>query len=141
MISDREVPANALFLRLSMTISFGRGGKIKDQPGERGSSGSPWSPLFRTWIMRGGLDDSMTALRAEASNVERLGYTTDEAGTPIGGGWSMASWMSRRRRTRCGGLGVVEDGLDDVEGLPLSMVVMGYASVEQICKNSVNGTL
>jgi len=100
MISERDVPAKALFLRLSMTISFGRGGKINDQPGERGSSGSPWSPLLRTWMMSGGLDDSVAALRAEASKVERLGCTADEAGTPIGGGRSMASWMSRRRRTR-----------------------------------------
>ena len=38
------VPTNALFLRLSMTISPGMGGK----PGVEGSSSSPLSPLLRT---------------------------------------------------------------------------------------------
>jgi hypothetical protein len=90
-------------------------------------------------MMTGGLEEQVvaveTAVRAEASKVERLACTVAEPGTPTGGGWSMACWMSRRRRTRWvawEGPGVVdgvEHGLpDNVELLPLLLAAIGLWS-------------
>jgi len=69
---------------------------MSSQPGAYGSSASPTSPLFRTCMMSGGGE----AARAWLRMIWSWSLTWREEGTPIGGGESMATWMSSRRSTR-----------------------------------------
>jgi hypothetical protein len=87
------VPVKASFFNLSMTCSCDRGGNTSCQPGVPGSSGSPFCPVLRTWIMSGGGLRERAWVRSCSMFVRILA----EERTPAGGSRSNAACAPTNR--------------------------------------------